>query len=74
VARQGSGEGRGELTALDSAAFSPAVGGVVSWTLALPASVGLMGLHLYQQALVLDTAAAGSATVSNAIDMLVGMR
>jgi hypothetical protein len=58
----------------DVVTFSLANGSVASWTMTVPNDTALAGAHVYQQALVIDPLAAGGATVSNYVDVQVGIR
>jgi hypothetical protein len=58
----------------DVATFGLANGDVASWTMTVPNDPALAGAHVYQQALVIDPLAAGGATVSNYVDVQVGIR
>ncbi len=58
---------------LDGSRFLPAAAGVAEWSIQVPVSLSLAGSALYQQALVLDPAAAGGGAVSNAGTALVGI-
>jgi hypothetical protein len=59
---------------LDSSRFVPAAAGVAEWSIQVPVALSLAGFTLYQQALVLDPAAAGGGAVSNAGTAVVGIR
>jgi hypothetical protein len=66
--------GCASFVTLDSSQFVLANAGVAEWSIGIPLNMALAGWSLYQQALVLDPASAGSAVVSNAATATVGIR
>jgi hypothetical protein len=55
--------------------FRPATAGAANWTLAIPNVTAFAGVHVWQQAFPLDTAANPAGLVaSNGIDLTVGIR
>lgn len=55
--------------------FAAVVGGAAQWSLVVPNSTVFAGLHLYQQAAVLDPPAnAAGAVVTNALELGTGIR
>lgn len=62
------------LVSLDVNSFQPAAGNVATLSLAIPGSMSLLGVTIYEQALVLDSAAGNAlgAVVSNGAQLLLG--
>jgi hypothetical protein len=58
-----------------TAEFAPVAGGSAVWQLNVPNSASLVGVHLYQQALVLEPGVnAAGAVISNGVDLVAGVR
>jgi hypothetical protein len=58
----------------DAIEFRSAANGAATWSIAVPSSTSLSGVHLFQQAFVLDAGAPGGAAASNAGEMILGIR
>lgn len=58
----------------DVADLRLAVGRAAEWSIVVPTSTAFVGAQLYQQALVLDPGAVGGAVVSNAGEIVAGIR
>lgn len=59
---------------LDESVFLPVVAGTATRTLSVPNSTALAGLHVFEQAAVVDSAANGGAALSNAGEIVLGIR
>ena len=59
---------------LDESVFMPVVAGTATRTLTVPNATALAGLHVFEQAAVIDAAAPGGAALSNAGEIVLGIR
>jgi hypothetical protein len=59
---------------LDESVFVPVVAGTATRTFTVPNAAALAGLHVFEQAGVIDSAAPGGAALSNAGEIVLGIR